>query len=99
MTTYTVSRSVSAPYFYRIWDDEGMPICDCGDIQAHAERVCALLNAGVAATAAQARAERAEAACEKALAFHDRYCDRVGAADGWARAVHDALRSALEADQ
>jgi hypothetical protein len=35
------------------------------------------------------------AACEKALTFHDRYCDRVGPTDGWARAVHDALRSAI----
>lgn len=36
------------------------------------------------------------AACEKALAFHDRYCDRVGPADGWARTVHAALRAAVE---
>lgn len=36
-------------------------------------------------------------ACKKALAFHDRYCDRVGAADDWARAVHDALRAAVAA--
>ena len=37
-------------------------------------------------------------AVEKALVFHNRYCDRVGAADGWARAVHEALRAALTAD-
>jgi hypothetical protein len=47
----------------------------------------------------QARADlaRKDAALERALAFHDRYCDRVGAADGWAHAVHAALRAALEA--
>jgi hypothetical protein len=36
------------------------------------------------------------AAIQKALAFHNRYCDRVGAADGWATKVHQALRDAAE---
>lgn len=39
---------------------------------------------------------RLRAACKKALHFHNRYCDRVGAADGWATAVHQALRDAVE---
>lgn len=39
--------------------------------------------------------ERTHNALSMALAFHDRYCDRVGAADGWAVAVHRALREAV----
>lgn len=34
-------------------------------------------------------------ACEEALKIHDRYCDRVGAQETWARWVHDKLRNAL----
>lgn len=59
-------------------------------------------NAGnsPAARIAALEAENAKlrVAVEKALVFHNRYCDRVGAADGWARAVHEALRAALTAD-
>ena len=46
----------------------------------------------------EAENAKLRAAVEKALVFHNRYCDRVGAADGWARAVHEALRAALTAD-
>lgn len=35
------------------------------------------------------------AACQKALAFHNRYCDRVGPAEAWANTVHSALRAAV----
>jgi hypothetical protein len=35
--------------------------------------------------------------CQAALAIHDRYCDRVGASDNWARSVHNKLRAAIEA--
>jgi len=34
-------------------------------------------------------------ACEAALNFHDRYCDRVGPSETWARWVHEKLRNAL----
>ena len=46
---------------------------------------------------AEARAREAVkgAAIAKALAIHDRYCDRVGVADSsWVDAVHAALRDA-----
>lgn len=46
---------------------------------------------------AEVRSQRDDllAACEKALAFHDRYCDRVGPAKSWAAAVHQTLRDAI----
>ncbi len=40
--------------------------------------------------------ERLRAACTSALHFHNRYCDRVGAEDNWARTVHEKLRAAIE---
>ena len=44
---------------------------------------------------AQKREEIKDAAIAKALAIHDRYCDRVGVADSsWAGTVHAALRDA-----
>lgn len=36
-------------------------------------------------------------ASQKALTFHDRYCDRVGPGENWARAVHSTLREAIDA--
>jgi hypothetical protein len=45
--------------------------------------------------ALEAERARLRAACGAALAIHDRYCDRVGASESWARSAHDKLRAAL----
>ena len=57
------------------------------------QRANATLRAQLAE--AQEREEIKDAAIAKALAIHDRYCDRVGVADSsWASTVHAALRGA-----
>jgi hypothetical protein len=43
----------------------------------------------------QAERDALLVACEAALAMHDRYCDRVGAADGWARSTRQKLQAAI----
>jgi hypothetical protein len=103
---YEVIKTVTTPYAYRVWDGDVL-MCDCGDNALHAGRLCALLNDAWKAPLlhaalhaqleeTQRQLEQAHAAIRKALALHGRYCDRVGAADGWATAVHQALREALD---
>lgn len=43
--------------------------------------------------------ERYAEALRAAEGIHDRYCDRVGAADGWAREVHAMIKEALNPEQ
>lgn len=86
--------------------DHDSPSIEAATEEARSVVMAALANAP-APTASDTAAElaalrdenaRLREACEKALHFHNRYCDRVGVADSsWAVAVHDALRAALEA--
>jgi hypothetical protein len=70
----------------------GMDLSDGDDWTETIGALSDLFSERVAA--AQQRIAVLEDACNAALTIHDRYCDRVGASESWARSVHEKLRTA-----
>lgn len=83
----------------RVGDLEAACTAYKGELELTADELGVESPAQIRDAIRQLRTERdaARAACQAALAIHDRYCDRVGASDGWARSVHGKLRAAIEA--